>query len=130
MKKLTFAITFALIIMSLSVFGADKEICLKTNLHCGACKAKIEKSFKTINGIKSTKADVDSKVVTIKYDTDKISEQKIVSTFGDLGYTAELIKNEKKEVNESSKKECCDKDNLKSGKKTKESCCGKDGKKK
>lgn len=122
MKKLTFTITFALIIMSLSVFGADKEICLQTNLHCGACKAKIEKSFKSVKGIKSTKADVDSKIVTIKYDTDKISEQKIVSTFGDLGYTAELIKNEKKES--------CDKDNLKSGKKTKESCCGKDGKKK
>ncbi len=130
MKNISITIALAFIIMSLSAFSADKEISLLTNLHCGACKAKIEKTFKTIKGIKSTKADVNSKIVSIKYDTDKISETKIISTFSDLGYTAEISKQVKSEIKDAEKKDNCEIDKLKSGRKSKESCCGKDDKKK
>lgn len=110
--------------ISISMFAVDKEISVQTDLHCGACKAKIEKTMKTINGIKSTKADVDSKIVTIKYDTDKLSDKKIIQTITDLGYKASMIN-----VMQDIKKDGNGTDKLKSGSKPKESCCGKDLKK-
>ena len=124
MKKLFLTILIAFLAINLSLFAADKEISVQTDLHCGACKAKIEKTMKTLNGIKSTKADVESKIVTIKYDTDKLSDKKIIQTISDLGYKASMINTKQEEV----KKDDCGTDKLKSGSKPKESCCGKDSK--
>lgn len=107
------------------VFAAPKEVCLQTDLHCGACKAKIEKTMKKTNGIINTNADVPTKIVKIKYETDKVSETKIISILKDLGYKAEI----KQEIAPTPTKIEPDKknneDKLKSGRKSKESCCGK-----
>lgn len=90
----------ALITMLLSVcisFGAEKVIKVKTNLHCGSCKNKIEKALNKTDGILSTSADLDSKIVTINFDDAKTDDSKVTNVITELGYKAELIQDKPKE---------------------------------
>lgn len=95
-KKLNIA--FAIIIFSaVTAFAAEKTIKVQTNLHCESCKGKIEKTLKKANGVLSTYADVESKIVTIKYDDAKTDNKKITGAITEIGYKAEVIQNKVKE---------------------------------
>jgi len=102
-------IAIAIIILSaVTVFAAEKTIKVQTNLHCESCKGKIEKSLKKASGVLSTYADVESKIVTIKYDDTKTDNKKLTSTISELGYKAELIENKEKPKKKLSNAGCCD----------------------
>lgn len=91
MKRL-FNLVIVIVLMSVvGALAAEKVINIQTNLHCGSCKNKIEKALKKTKGVISTSADVDTKIVMVKYDDKIVDDKKIVSTISDLGYEAELI---------------------------------------
>ena len=50
---------------------STEEIKIQTNLHCNSCKAEIESELATVKGVKEAVADVNTKVVTVKYSTKK-----------------------------------------------------------
>ncbi len=77
---------------AISLFSAEpKEINVQTNLHCGTCASKIEKKLKKTDGILETNADVDTKVVTIKFDPEKTNENDITKIISNLGYEAKVM---------------------------------------
>ncbi len=53
--------------------------------NCGMCKKIIESSLK-IKGVKSASWDMDTKMLTIKYDENKISNAEIQRKIADVGY--------------------------------------------
>lgn len=111
-KTFTVAIV-AVLFTAISVFSADqKEVKIQTNLHCGSCASKIEKGLKKTNGVVYSKANVESKIVTIKYDADKTNEISVTKSIQDLGYKAEVVKTEDHDCDANGRKnkgkDCCD----------------------
>jgi periplasmic mercuric ion binding protein len=88
--------------------AATKECKVKTNVHCGTCEGKINKGLKSHDGVLKSSVDMDTKVATVSYDSDKTSEAAIVKEIAALGYTASLVDGTSAKASSGSK--CCSKD--------------------
>jgi copper chaperone CopZ len=65
---------------------------ISTNAECGMCKEKIEGKLNYEKGIVFAELDVPSKVVTVKYKKDVISQDEIRKIISELGYDADEVK--------------------------------------
>ena len=65
-------------------------------LCCEKCEAKIKKNLPFEKGVKGLKCDIPTQTVTITYDADKTSIEKLQKGFAKFEYTAELVKDEDK----------------------------------
>ena len=96
MKKiLTLAI---LAMMAVTVSAKDiKTVVLTTTpqMHCDKCETRIKENLKYIKGIKSIETSVENQSVTVTYDADKTSVEKIKTSLKKANYTA------------TEKTECC-----------------------
>lgn len=111
MKKFAKFITLSAILVALTISSvlAEKiaEAQIKTSAHCGSCKTKIEKAVNKLDGILKSDLDLDSKILTVKYDAEKIKLGDIQAKIKKVGYEADLVDgNSKPETKKSSK--CCD----------------------
>lgn len=74
----------------------DKEakaiIKIKVNFHCANGKALLDKELMKVDGVFSAVADVETKIVTIEYDTNKLDKEKLVAAIEKIGYTTEFSK--------------------------------------
>ena len=96
MKRLSFVI-FALS-FSVALFAKDiKTVVFTTNpqMHCENCEKKIKGYLRFEKGVKTIKTDLDSKTVTIEYDADKTTVEKIIEGFKKIRYEATEVKQEK-----------------------------------
>lgn len=89
-SKITLAIAILAISMSVNVFAKDSKVDLSTSITCGSCVSSIKTAFKDVDGVKDITANVETKVVSVSFDDEKISSDKIKTTITDLGYTAEM----------------------------------------
>lgn len=94
---------FVLLININSNAQDDKKILyIKTNVFSFMCKDKIETAVKDLKGVEEAYLSLDDKILEVKFNSDVLKESVIVQTIKDLGYEAEIIKNEnsadKKEV--------------------------------
>jgi copper chaperone CopZ len=99
MKKLKYVfITFLGIIyligLNNSVFANVDEstIKIKTEFHCNGGKTKIESEISKIDGVISVVADLETKIVTIKYDSAKLNKDKLVEAIEKTGHKTEFTK--------------------------------------
>ena len=69
-----------------------KESKIKTTSECDMCKARIEKAVKKLDGIKSAVLDVPTKILTVKYDQEEVTLEKIRKTVSKAGYDADSVK--------------------------------------
>jgi len=121
-SKITIAIAIIAISMSVNVFAKDSKVDLSTSITCGSCVSSIKTAFKDVDGVKDISANVETKVVTVSFDDEKISSDKIKTTITDLGYTAEM----KAKSCDASSKSCDTKAKTASADKKcgdKEKCC-------
>ena len=86
--------------MLTAVVGLAKDIktaVFTTNpeMHCEGCENKIKGNLRFEKGVKSIKTDLDSKTVTIEYDADKTTVEKIIEGFKKIRYEATEVKQEK-----------------------------------
>ncbi len=65
-------------------------------MHCSGCEDKIKGNLRFEKGVKQIECSIDEQRVTITYDADKTSSEKIIQSFGKFGYKATEVKNEKK----------------------------------
>ncbi len=72
-----------------------KEIKFLTSAHCGVGKQKVETALNKTNGVTIASLDIKSQIVTIKYETKKITAAKLKSTIKKSGFTAKVVKNKK-----------------------------------
>ena len=83
--------------MLTAVVGLAKDIktvVFTTNpqMHCENCEKKIKGNLRFEKGIKSIKTDLVSKTVTIEYDADKTTVEKIIEGFKKIRYEAKEVK--------------------------------------
>lgn len=65
-------------------------------MHCSGCENKIKNNIRFVKGVKSIETNVEKQTVTVQYDADKTSADKIRQGFSKIGYTAEEVKSDKK----------------------------------
>ena len=65
-------------------------------MHCSGCEDKIKGNLRFEKGVKQIECSIDEQRITITYDADKTSSEKIIQSFGKFGYKATEVKNEKK----------------------------------
>lgn len=100
MKNLLLLNLFVLI----SVFGFSqkaekfKTIIIQTSAECGDCKARLEEKLNYTSGIKFTELDLESKKLTVKFATSKITEAQIKLIINEIGYDADDQKANKEAV--------------------------------
>ena len=117
MKTLRNTITIGLLIFSVVAFAKTVTQKITVKGQCGECKEKIEKAL-DIPGVSFAEWNVDSKILTIRYNNSKISETDIHTLISNLGYATDKMEANKEA--ESKLNKCCQ---PKSPQKGKKSCC-------
>ncbi len=111
MKK--FALLFALIFVAIFAFAQEatdlQEVQIKTSAVCGMCKKKIEKDLSYEKGVVSADLNVETKIVTVKYNPKKTNIAKIKKAINKAGYDADELPANPKAYKKLP--ECCKKDN-------------------
>ena len=117
MKKILLAL---LLVSTVSVFAKTITQKITVKGECDMCKDRIEKAL-DIPGISFAEWDVESKVLTIRYNDKKITEDQIHQTISNIGYATDKVAANQtaqksldkccqpKKVCESEKSGCCTK---------------------
>lgn len=111
---LTVAFLFAGSVSVNAETGSEKKVTFSSNMNCAACQGKVETSLKDLAGVVSYKADLTSNTVTVEFDSEKTSEDKIKSAINEAGFKADKKANcetgvKKTDCNTDAKKSDCDK---------------------
>ncbi|MHC2991180.1 MerP [Pontibacter sp. HJ8] len=69
--------------------GNEKTVQIKTSAVCDMCKKTLEKAMAYEKGVKTSSLDVDSKLLTVTFDTKKTNEDKIRKAVNETGYDAD-----------------------------------------
>jgi len=99
MKRIRFILMTALVLIITGTYaqtGKSAEIKIKADFHCANGQATIEKGLVKEEGVISAIADLETKVVTIKYDAKKQNKEKLVAAIEKLGYSTEFTKDDTK----------------------------------
>ena len=88
---LLFAFAFSSTLVS-AQSPKKQTVRIETNPVCSMCKTNLEKALKQQPGIIYAIQDMDSKVLTVRYKTRKISADEIRKAITDAGYNADEMK--------------------------------------
>jgi copper chaperone CopZ len=95
--KISFVLLFVNLLLFANAYSEtkNKDIVtekIKTSAVCGMCKDRIEKNLKNVNGIVESNLNVDTKVLTVKFDKTLTSLAAIRTKLNSLGYDADTTK--------------------------------------
>ena len=114
MKKL---ILLTAMLLTLTVgFAKDiKTVVMTTTpqMHCESCENKIKGNLRFEKGVKKIETSIPDQTVTIEYDADKTSVEKLIEAFKKFGYEAEPVtpKNEVEDnKTQSTTSKCCERE--------------------
>lgn len=111
MKRSFLLLTLAL--CAITSFAKDiKTIVVTTNpqMHCESCENKIKNNMRFEKGIKSIETNISRQEVTLTYDADKTTPEKLMKGFEKFGYTATLKSDGNQQQTSCDKKQnCCKK---------------------
>lgn len=62
------------------------------DMHCPSCPKLISMDLKELDGVIDVNADLDSRRITISYDSDLIDPDSIYQSIKDTGYTPQHVK--------------------------------------
>ncbi len=101
MKKGLFLL-FALMFLQMANAQEKKSkletVIIQTSAECGDCKERIEEMLNYTKGIKFSELDLETKKLTVKYATKKISLAEIKTKLSELGYDADEVKSNPESV--------------------------------
>jgi periplasmic mercuric ion binding protein len=116
MRSLNFTLAFFLL-LSFSSFAqntkAIKTVNIKTTIYCDHCKVcescggRILKELYNEKGIKDTKVDPKANIITVIYDSKKITVEQIRTKISKLGFDADEVKADPEAV--AKLDDCCKK---------------------
>ena len=105
MKKIL--VMFTMMMVAMVTFAKDiKTVVFTTTpqMHCAACENKIKSNLRFEKGIKSIETSVPDQTVTVQYNADKTTPEKLQKGFEKFGYKARILKDgEKVEKNTGEK---------------------------
>ena len=74
------------------VKGTTQKVTFLVSMSCGSCQQRIENNLSFEKGVKSLNVNLPKKTVTIEYQSDKTSPEKLKAAIQKLGYTATPFK--------------------------------------
>jgi copper chaperone CopZ len=118
MNKLkVLSIAFCLFFAS-TIFAQVEKVVIKTSAQCEMCKETLETAMASLEGVKNSKLDIETKELTVKYNTGDVSIDKIRKAIATEGYWADKVMPEREAY--ANLPDCC---------KPKKSCCASGAKK-
>ena len=98
MKKLillTIAMFFAVVLQAQTI----KEVVFTTEpeIECQNCVKKIKDNLRFEKGVKAINPDLDTKLVTIQYDSEKTNPENLIKAFAKIKYKATVVEPENKD---------------------------------
>lgn len=81
----------ALMLMSALSFAKDLKTVVVTTtpqMHCQGCELKIKNNLRFEKGVKRIETSIPKQTVTIQYDADKTTVEKLLKGFEKFGYSA------------------------------------------
>lgn len=69
-----------------------ETVVIQTSAECGQCKERIEDGLNYLKGVTFAELDLETKKVTVKYSTKKVSFQQIKEKINSIGYDADDMK--------------------------------------
>ncbi len=86
-------LTAVCLLFASSVFAQEKTDTIKVSGECGMCKSRIQKALK-LEGISSAIWDTETKLLTVTYSSDKLSNDDIQKKVAAVGHDTEKYKAE------------------------------------
>lgn len=96
--KNQFFITLMCVFFTLPAVAKDVKISFQVNGKCGMCEERIENAL-DIKGIKFADWSQETKICTVKFNTDIISEKEIHQIIAKVGHDTEMCKATDKDYN-------------------------------
>ncbi len=98
MRKSLFAMLVMLMVSAVTFAKDIKTVVFTTTpqMHCENCENKIKNNLRFEKGVKEITTSVDNQTVTVKYDADKTTPDKIQQGFKKFGYEARQLKDGEK----------------------------------
>lgn len=97
--------TLAIALMGVAAQAKDIKTVIFTTqpqMHCAGCEKKIKGNLRYEKGVKRIDTNVEEQKVTVKYDADKTSAEKLQKAFKKFGYEARQVKANEKVEREAS----------------------------
>ena len=96
MKKLIL-LAFALFLAVLTQAQTIKEVVFTTepDIHCESCVNKIKNNLRFEKGVKAINPDLQTKLVTIQYDSEKTNPENLIKAFAKIKYKATVVEPKK-----------------------------------
>ena len=114
MKALKFFSILSLVLFSITAIAKNVTSEIKVYGNCDMCKEKIETAMDR-PGISFSEWNEDTKILTVRYNDEKITEDEIHQIISDLGYSTDKLEANKEAQNKLDK--CCQPKEVKKG------CC-------
>lgn len=107
MKKYLLAIVMAIVATSIFAKKNIQTVVFTTTpqMHCEACENKIKGNLRFEKGIKAIQTNVAEQTVTVRFDADKTTFEKLRQSFEKFGYKARILKKGEK-VKTDTKEKC------------------------
>ncbi len=106
MKK--YLLVFVMMMVAMVTFAKDiKTVVFTTTpqMHCEGCENKIKSNLRFEKGIKSIETSVANQTVTVTYNADKTTPEKLQKGFEKFGYKARILKDGEK-VEKNGEEKC------------------------
>lgn len=102
MKKLLL-MTLMLVIAVMASAKNIQTVIFTTHpqMHCESCEIKIKKNVRFAKGVKDIQTSVEDQKVTITYDADKTTVEKLMKAFKKIGYEVRVTTADEKIAKES-----------------------------
>lgn len=97
--------TLAIALMGVAAQAKDIKTVIFTTqpqMHCASCEKKIKGNLRYEKGVKRIDTSVEQQKVTVKYDANKTSAEKLQKAFKKFGYEARQVKANEKVEREAS----------------------------
>jgi copper chaperone CopZ len=86
MKKVVLLLAAALFLAANTANAKDTNGTLKVQGSCNMCKTNIEKAAKSVEGVKVAEWDKETKVLRLRYDSDKAKLDAVSKAVAQAGY--------------------------------------------
>lgn len=106
MKANRIAAALAALALAASAYAKDIQKLVLTpepQMHCASCENRIKKALKFEKGVKDIATDLDEQTVTITYDADKTTPEKLQKALEKEGYATEQVCEQPQEQPEEQK---------------------------
>lgn len=88
-----------------SLSAQTDTLVIRTSALCETCKKAIEHDLSFVKGVKKSEVDLDEKVITVVYNAEKTTPEKIRMAITKSGYDADSLKADEKAFRRLP--ECC-----------------------